>query len=119
MARLFCNVDTHGLGAKLEAFSAVEAKKAIRSGVQAAGRRGKSLARAGAPVRTGRGRNAIRNSSRSLGDVAVARVFITGGSRGTAYYMFFQDQGTGPRHTRSGAYRGVVTPTLFMERAAI
>lgn len=118
--RLNVDVRTYGFPAKVARFSDVEARKAIRSAVSAGARRGRSLAKAGAPVRTGLGRSAISMSTaRGLRNSAVAKVYIKGGRRGPAYYMYFQDQGTGPRHTKSGAYRGMVDPGLFFERAAL
>lgn len=119
--RMTVDVQTYGLPEKFQLFTDVQARQAIRSAVSAGGRRGRSLAKAGAPVRTGAGKAAIRMSSvRGLRNSAVAKVFIAGGRRGPAYYMYFQDQGTGDRHTRSGADRGAVQPPqFFMERAAL
>jgi hypothetical protein len=115
--RIGVHVDTHGLPEKLSLFTSVEAKRAIRGAVTKAGQRGKTLAKAGAPVKTGAGRAGIRSSSvRGLSNTAVAKVYLSGPH---AYIMRWQDQGTGERHNKHGASRGFVSPTLFMERAAI
>jgi len=115
--RLGVHVDTHGLPEKLSLFSSVEAKRAIRGAVGKAGQRGRTLARAGAPVRTGIGRAGIRSTSvRGLSNTAIAKIYLSGSH---AHIMRWQDQGTGDRHTHSGADRGMVGAQHFMERAAI
>lgn len=128
--RMRVHVDTNGLAEKLSAFSDVEAKRAIRAGVARAARKGRDLARAQAPVAKrpgtgnaathlpGSGRAAIRSQSvRGLSNTALARVYIRGGRKGPAFYMYWQDEGTGRRHNRHGANRGSVEPQRFMERA--
>ncbi len=115
--RMRVHVDSHGLSEKLSLFSSVEGKRAIRTAVGRAGQRGRTLARVGAPTRTGIGRAGIRSSSvRGLSNTAVAKVYLTGPH---AHIMRWQDQGTGDRHTRLGADRGEVGAQHFMERAAI
>jgi HK97 gp10 family phage protein len=120
VARLRVEVLTYGLQERFQLFNDVQARKAIRTAVTASARRGRTIARATAPVRTGRGKAAISSSTaRGLANTALAKVYITGGQRGPAFYMYFQDQGTGDRHTRTGADRGYVTPRHFMEQAAL
>ena len=111
------HVNSHGLPEKLSLFTSVEAKRAIRTAVGRAGQRGRTLARAGAPVKTGAGRAGIRSTSvRGLSNTAIAKVYPSGPH---AHIMRWQDQGTGPRHTKTGASRGMVSPQFFFERAAL
>jgi hypothetical protein len=115
--RLGVHVDSHGLPERLSLFTSVEAKRAIRTAVGRAGQRGRTLARAGAPTKTGAGRAGIRSSSvRGLSNTAAAKVYLSGPH---AHIMRWQDQGTGDRHTHTGADRGVLGPQHFMERAAL
>lgn len=116
MPSLKVTVDTNGLPEKLSVFTHVEAKRAVRSGVSKAVTRGKAVVKKGAPVRTGIGRAGIRSTTRTVGYTVTGRIFPSGPH---AYIMRWQDQGTGPRHTRRGAYRGEVTPQYFFERGAI
>lgn len=115
--RMSVHVDSHGLPEKLSLFASAEAKRAIRTAVGRAAQRGRTLARAGAPTKSGLGRAGIRSSSVSgLSNTAVAKVYLSGPH---AYIMRWQDQGTADRHTRAGADRGEVGAQHFMERAAI
>lgn len=115
--RMRVHVDTHGLPEKLSAFSQAEARRALRTAVSRAATRGRTIARQGAPVKTGVGKAGIRSSSaRGLTNTAVAKIYLSGPH---AHIMRWQDQGTNDRHTHSGADRGMVGAQHFMERAAI
>jgi hypothetical protein len=115
--RMSVHVDSHGLPAKLSLFTSVEAKRAIRTAVGRAGQRGRTLVRQGAPVKTGLGRAGIRSTSvRGLSNTAVAKIYPSGPH---AHIMRWQDQGTGERHNRHGASRGMVSPQYFFERGAL
>lgn len=117
MSRMRIHVDTHGLEEKLTAFSKTQARAALRTAVSRAAQRGRGYARAGAPSKTGIGKAGIRSSSaRGLTNTAVAKIYLSGPH---AYIMRWQDQGTGERHTHSGASRGYVSAQHFMERAAL
>jgi hypothetical protein len=109
-------VDTHGLQDRLAVLKDREVKTAIRRAVSKAGTRGRTIARANAPVKTGAGRAGISKTSTRGGDTARCTIFLGGPH---AHIMNWQDQGTGDRHTkRSHADRGTVEPQHFMERAA-
>lgn len=109
------HVLTFGLPEKLDTLKDRELKRANRNAVSKAGTRGRSLARASAPSRTGVGKAGIRKTMKSAGGTAVAKVFLSGPH---AHVMLWQDQGTSERHKRSGASTGSVEPQYFMERAA-
>lgn len=109
-------VDTYGLQERLAVLADREMKRAIRAAVSKAGTRGRTIARAAAPVRTGAGRTGISKTSTRGGTTAKCTIFLGGPH---AYIMKWQDQGTGDRHTRrTHADRGTVEPQFFMERAA-
>lgn len=110
------HVDTFGLQQKFEIFTSRGARMALRKGARRAGSRGRTLARAGAPVKTGVGRAGIRSTTRSVGDVAIARVYPSGPH---AHIMRWQDQGTGERHKRDGQPTGMVEAQFFFERAKL
>jgi hypothetical protein len=113
---LFLHVDTHGLQQRFEVFTSRGARAALRKGARRAGSRGRTLARAGAPVKTGVGRAGIRASTRGAGDVVITKIYPSGPH---AHIMRWQDQGTGERHTRSGRSTGMVEPQFFFERAKL
>jgi hypothetical protein len=92
VASIRLNVDTNGLPEKLSVFTHTQAKQAVRSG------------RAG-----------IRSSTKTVGYTVTGRVFPSGPH---AHIMRWQDQGTGPRHTKRGADRGSLVPQYFFERGA-
>jgi hypothetical protein len=115
--RLFVHVDTHGLQDKFDVFTSRGARSALGKGARRAGARGRTLTRAGAPVRTGIGRAGIRSTSRLAGDIAIARVYPSGAH---AHIMRWQDQGTGEREQHStGRRTGMVEAQFFFERAAL
>jgi hypothetical protein len=117
MPSLKVKVDTNGLPEKLSVFTHVEAKRAVRSGVSKTVSRGRTTVRRLAPARTGIGRAGIRSSTRTVGYTVTGRIFPSGPH---AHIMRWQDQGTGPRHTRrTHAYRGEITPQYFFERGAM
>lgn len=114
------HVDTFGLQDRLAALGDRELKRAIRSAVSKAGTRGRTIARAGAPVRTGAGRAGISKTSTRGGDTATCTIFLGGPH---AHIMKWQDQGTGRRSTKGRRGKrahstGSVEPQYFMERAA-
>jgi hypothetical protein len=109
------HVVTFGLPEKLDVLKDRELKRANKSAVSKAGTRGRSIVRATIPVRTGVARAGIRKTTRSAGGTATAKVFPSGPHR---HIAIWQDQGTGGRTTRSGAYRGRIEPQYFFERAA-
>ena len=115
MSGVSVHVLTFGLPEKLDVLKDRELKRANRNAVSKAGTRGRSLVRATIPVRTGIARAGIRKTTKSAGGTAVAKVFPSGPHR---HIAIWQDQGTGGRHTRSGAYRGFIEPSFFFERAA-
>lgn len=108
-------IGTELLVANLDAFTAREGKAALRSGVRRATSRGRTLVRAGAPVKTGIGRAGIRSVNKSAGITAVGKVYPSGAH---AHIMRWQDQGTGGRHKHNGQYTGVIEPQYFFERGA-
>ncbi len=117
MASLKINVDTNGLPEKISLFTHAEAKRAVKSGVSKSVLRGRNTVRRLAPVKTGIGKAGIRSSTKMVGYTARGRIFPSGPH---AHIMRWQDQGTGPRHTRrTHAYRGEITPQFFFERGAM
>ena len=115
MSQIGIHVLTYGLPARIDILKDAELKRANRNAVSKTGTRGRQLARAMAPKRTGIGAAGIRKISRGAGSVAIAKVYPSGPH---AHVMRWQDQGTGPRHKRNGQYTGFVEPQYFFERAA-
>lgn len=117
MADVHVHVLTYGLADKFELFTSVGARAALRKGARRAGARGRTLTRAGAPVKTGIGRAGIRSTTRGFGNVAIAKVFPSGPH---AHIMRWQDQGTGERVQHStGRHTGRVDAQFFFERAKL
>jgi hypothetical protein len=117
VASLKVKVDTNGLPEKLSVFTHTQAKQALRSGVGKTVTRGRNTVRRLAPRRTGIGAAGIKSTTRTRGYTITGRVFPSGDH---AHIMRWQDQGTGPRHTRrTDAYRGEITPQYFFERGAM
>jgi hypothetical protein len=115
VASIRLNVDTNGLPEKLSVFTHTQAKQAVRSGVSKSVGRGRTTVRRLAPSKTGVGRAGIRSSTKTVGYTVTGRVFPSGPH---AHIMRWQDQGTGPRHTKRGADRGSLVPQYFFERGA-
>ena len=132
MAGYSVHVDTHGLPERFD-HAERELRSALGKAVAKTGTQGRTRARAKAPVGAGTGdashvpgagRQAITKKSTRAGSVARCIIFIAGGRKGKAFYMYFQDQGTGPRSTRGSSRRrshptGSLEPQYFMERTAI
>lgn len=116
MASVHTHVETFGLQSRFELFTAVGAKKAFRKGARRVGSRGRTLARAGAPVKTGLSKAGIRSSVRSTGTVSTTKIYPSGPHR---HITIWQDQGTGERHKRDGQPTGMVEAQFFFERASL
>lgn len=112
MAGVSVDVDDHGLHEKLLLLGRKGLIAAERKGVTDAAKLGRTLARGFAPVRTGAGRRGVSYKTSSRGGEVSAKVY------NRVYYMRFQARGTGDRHTRAGADRGVLPSTGFMQKAA-
>jgi hypothetical protein len=115
MSSVSVHVLTFGLPEKLDVLKDRELKRANKSAVSKAGTKGRSLARAKAPDKSGKGKAGIRKTTKSVGGTAVAKVYLSGPH---AHIMYWQDQGTGKRYKRDGQSTGRVEPQYFMERAA-
>jgi HK97 gp10 family phage protein len=106
---------------KLGRMSAEVANSVAQPALMAAAQPVVKEARVRAPRRTGRGAASIEAASRRQGahefQVAVGPSVGAKWSRREGFYLLFVERGTGPRHTKSGAFRGRMIRKPFLRPA--